>query len=193
MKVALGQMDVAWEDRAANFAKAEGFADAAKAEGADLLVLPEMFATGFSMNPALTAEPEDGGTARFLCELAASRNMSVVAGVVFRGGHGKGRNTALVINRKGEKVGAYAKSHLFSFMQENRYHEAGTGPVTFSLDDLRAGHRSPGRGARARRRRRGDLLRHDQSPRGGGGPGEHAVPRGPTVLIGSKNMIRRKK
>ena len=55
MKVYGFQWDIAWENKQANFQKARELIGAAKPDPGSLLVLPEMFATGFSMNTAAIA------------------------------------------------------------------------------------------------------------------------------------------
>ena len=50
MRIAIAQMDLTWRDEAANLKKVEQFAE--RAQEADLLVLPEMFTTGFCMDAA---------------------------------------------------------------------------------------------------------------------------------------------
>lgn len=134
MKLALFQMDVAWEARSKNFRKVKGLAKMAKEEGADLLILPEMFSTGFSMDLNLTMEETGGETVSFLKQLAAEMEVSVIGGVVLKGEKGLGRNTALAFDRCGREVAIYTKCHLFSYLKEDKYHEPGSGPVVFELD-----------------------------------------------------------
>ncbi len=136
MKLALLQMDVAWEARPQNFRKVKRFARLAKEEGAELLILPEMFSTGFSMNLNVTVEEPGGETVSFLKQLATELELSVIGGVVLKGAGGLGRNSALVIDSHGRDVGTYTKCHLFSFMEEQRYHEPGSGPVVFDLNGI---------------------------------------------------------
>ena len=64
MQVACCQFDIAWEDKPANYRRVTDLVRAAKLEPGTLLLLPEMFATGFSMNVERTAEPPDGPTVR---------------------------------------------------------------------------------------------------------------------------------
>jgi len=54
MRAALYQMEIAWEDKEKNYKKLEGVSEEVKKHGADLLLLPEMSFTGFSMNTKLT-------------------------------------------------------------------------------------------------------------------------------------------
>ena len=58
MKVAAVQHDVTWEDRDATLRHIEPMVGAAVERGARLVVLPEMFAVGFSMDPERVAEPD---------------------------------------------------------------------------------------------------------------------------------------
>lgn len=136
MKIAAVQMDLAWEDRHANYAAARERSGQAAAAGADLILLPEMFATGFSMNPSVTAEPADGPTCGFLRALARDLGRTVVGGVVLRGPDGKGINTALAAGPGGEILAEYGKTHLISILGEDEAHAAGDAPVPFRVGDL---------------------------------------------------------
>ena len=60
MKIAALQTEIAWEDPEENFRRLAPRLSAARGSGAGLIVLPEMFSTGFSMNTEAIAEPEDG-------------------------------------------------------------------------------------------------------------------------------------
>lgn len=133
---ALVQMDIVWEDREANFRQVEQYAKEASAQGADLLILPEMFSTGFSMNPSVTAEPPNGPTISFLKELAQTHCLNVIGGVVLESEGNKGRNCAVAVDRQGCVVSEYAKSHLFSFLGEDHVHTAGDGPKIFTLEGI---------------------------------------------------------
>ena len=88
MKVTALQLDISWEDREENYKRAAGFASQAAKDGTDFFILPEMFATGFSMNPSVTAEPRDGATYQFICDLAKNHQMAVLGGIVFKGDGG---------------------------------------------------------------------------------------------------------
>jgi predicted amidohydrolase len=136
MKIAALQLDIEWENRSANFARVGQFAEESAKEGVDLLILPEMFSTGFSMNPRVTAEDSNGKTACFLRDLAKRHSMAIVGGLVLKGSSDKGRNAALVVARSGDDIATYTKTHLFSFMGEDRYHEPGTGPVVFDYEGM---------------------------------------------------------
>ncbi|MDD5307060.1 MAG: carbon-nitrogen family hydrolase [Deltaproteobacteria bacterium] len=137
MRVALAQIDVVTGDRAANHGTAERMADEARASGADLLVLPEMFATGFVMDPAATAEPLEGPTPALLRRLAREHRLAVVGGFAQQAAGGRARNVALAVDRDGRDLALYAKTHLFAFLNEHLHHEPGDAPAPFTLDGAR--------------------------------------------------------
>jgi omega-amidase len=134
VRVALAQIDIVNGDRAANHATAARAADLARARGADLLVLPEMFATGFVMDPAATAEPIDGPTPALLRMLAREHGLAVVGGFAQQAAGGRVRNVALAVDRTGRDLALYAKTHLFAYLGEHLHHEPGDAPAPFSLD-----------------------------------------------------------
>jgi predicted amidohydrolase len=136
IKMAGLQLDVAWEDRRANFEKVRGFAQTAVEEGVRVLVLPEMFSTGFSLNPSVTAEPPDGETPTFIRELARDFGLVVIGGYVQQRQNGKGANAALAVDSNGVMLAEYFKAHLFTFMDEEKSHDSGSGPRAFVLDGM---------------------------------------------------------
>lgn len=116
LRVHLVQLDIAWEDRPANRARVGALVADAGVEPGDLIVLPEMFDTGFSFNIAATAD-HDGATQAFLKELARTTRTSVVGGFTALGPDGRGRNRALAIGPGGDLLAQYDKSHLFPLGQ----------------------------------------------------------------------------
>lgn len=133
LTIAAVQMDLAWEDRAENHRRARRWAEQAAGAGARLVVLPEMFATGFSMQPAVTAEPADGPTPSFLRELAASLDVAVIGGYVRATAPGRAVNAALAVDRDGSTLAEYHKTHLVGILGEHEAHDAGAAPRPFEL------------------------------------------------------------
>src|SRR5687768_7937378 len=133
MQLACCQFDIAWEDKPANYRRVAGMGRDAKLEPGTLLLLPEMFATGFSMNDERTAEPPDGPTVRFLLELAARHQVHVAGGVAIADPRRGGRpcNEAVIAGPSGALVTRYAKAYPFSPGTEDRHYAAGTEPVDF--------------------------------------------------------------
>lgn len=135
MNVIAVQPDIAWEDPAANFEKVRLLLTNAAPEPGSLVVLPEMFATGFSMNAAAIAEPAGGATEQFLARTAKELGVCLIAGVPRRGSDGQARNEALVFSPAGALVTTYAKLRPFSPGGEAEHYTPGERPVTFRWKD----------------------------------------------------------
>ena len=137
MKVHLVQINSVWEDRSANHSKARHLIASANPQPGSLIILPETFSTGFSMNLAVTAEPENGLTEQFLRELAAQYQSCVIGGVVKQTDDGRGMNQALAIAPDGTVLARYTKNYPFSLGGENQVHHAGADVCLFKWQGLR--------------------------------------------------------
>jgi omega-amidase len=131
------QLDSVWEDKASNFTKVQALLASAPPCKGSLIVVPEMFATGFSCDVTKTLEPVGGETEQFLRELAARHDCSVMAGVVTQGKDGRGRNQSLVIAPDGRELARYTKVQPFSLGGEAEVHERGSAPVLFKWAGLK--------------------------------------------------------
>jgi predicted amidohydrolase len=136
MKIAAIQHDIVWEDAAATHAHVKGLLDDAVAAGAELLVLPEMFATGFSMRPDRIAEDEGGPTEHFLRTQARDTGTSLLASVAQRGPDGRYRNNAILARPDG-RIERYAKIHPFSYAGEHEQYAAGSSFLTTDICGVR--------------------------------------------------------
>lgn len=129
MKVIGCQFDIAWENQPANCDKVRRrLAEGPVSRGA-MVVLPEMFSTGFSMNVEAIAEPKGGQTEQFLAAVAREFGVFVLGGVVTPGTAGKGRNEAVIFSPEGREIARYAKMHCFNPSNEGDHYEAGDRPV----------------------------------------------------------------
>lgn len=137
MRVAAVQHDIVWENAARTREQARPMIAEAVAQGAGLVVLTEMYATGFSMNPQKIAEDEGGPNEQFLLDQAVTHGVHVAASVAQRGADGRFRNNAIVAAPDGTVVARYAKIHPFSFAGEHEHYAAGTQFVTLPIGDLR--------------------------------------------------------
>ena len=135
MRIALLQVDLAWEDVPANHARAAGLLKEAADRGARLAILPEMFATGFSMDGARIAQAHGGPTETFLRSLSSGLGIWILAGVA-ETGDPLPTNDALLVSPAGE-VTRYAKIHPFSFAGEDRAYAAGSRVVTVDVEGVR--------------------------------------------------------
>jgi len=131
MKIVALQFDIAWENKPANFAKVRSLLKAAAPAPGSLVALPEMFATGFSMNADAIAEKRGGETEQFLQALAREFQCVILGGLAFRELDGTIRNSALAVSAGGDVLCAYHKMRPFSPGEEDRHYIAGTQPVVF--------------------------------------------------------------
>ncbi len=120
---------------------AELASKAAKA-GARLLVLPEMFLTGYHIGPdavAERAEPGGGPAAKRAAEIAKDAGIALLYGYPERGEEGRIYNAAILIDRKGRSLANHRKTHLFGDIDRNAF-SPGERPATIAeLDGVKIG------------------------------------------------------
>jgi predicted amidohydrolase len=123
LKIALIQSDLVWENpkqNRANFThKIENIF-----EDVDLIVLPEMFTTGFTMNAEKVAESMDGETVGWMQAMAKKINAAVVGSVVIKE-HDNYYNRLLFVEPSGF-ISIYNKRHTFTLVGEDKIYTAGT-------------------------------------------------------------------
>ncbi|MFO0752056.1 MAG: carbon-nitrogen family hydrolase [Thermodesulfovibrionales bacterium] len=137
MKIALIQMDSVWEDKRENLEKAARFTRKASEEGCDLIIFPEMFSTGFSMNLPVVAEEGYGETPSFLSRIAEAYSINLIAGfAMIVPGDTRARNMAVVFTRQGRPTATYTKLHPFCLAGEERRFIPGDGPSTFTVEGV---------------------------------------------------------
>jgi predicted amidohydrolase len=108
------QLDIVWEDRQANHEKVRALLAANPPARGALVALPEMFASGFSMNVEKIAEAQSRLTETFLCEIAKEYGIYLVAGLATKTPDGRGQNEALVADPSGKTIARYRKIHPYS-------------------------------------------------------------------------------
>jgi len=145
------QLDIVWEDKVANLTKVRRLLSAANPKPGTLVVLPEMFATGFTMNLAVA---EDTGEA--VAAIAKEYRVQILAGMVrgvgLVGATSRSRpvtgnrdrevaptrnvaNEAVLFDAQGREVARYAKMHPFKFAGETA--EPGTEPVVVDCGEFK--------------------------------------------------------
>jgi predicted amidohydrolase len=138
MRVAAIQHDIAWEDPKANFTALAPRIAAAAGAGARLIVLTEMYATGFSMNTDVTAEPVGGPATSFLVEQAQRHDAWVAGSVAERVDDAERAFNTLVLAAPNGAVHRYRKIHPFTHAGEHEHFRAGRDHVTVDVEGLRA-------------------------------------------------------
>lgn len=123
MKIALIQSSLVWESPSDNRINLEAKISEIKAS-VDLIVLPEMFSTGFSMNASKMAETMQGETVLWMQTLAKSQNCAI-AGSLIISEEDKFYNRLLFVFPTGE-IQYYDKRHLFTLAGEDKIYTAGS-------------------------------------------------------------------
>ncbi len=137
MKVALVQHDIVWERPEVNLDRLDDRVGAAAAAGARLVVLTEMFSTGFSMNTPDVAEDPDGPSVSRLRRWATDHSMWVCASVPVIHHRGeRPHNTLFLVSPEGE-THTYRKIHPFGYSSEPEHYGAGTSFLTVDVEGLR--------------------------------------------------------
>lgn len=135
MNIHLVQHDIVWEDPAKTIAGIREILAGADVHVGDLIVLPEMFSTGFSMNSRATIEPENGPAGTFLRHLAVDRAAWVIGGLV--SGAECPRNQAVGFKPDGSPWFCYSKRRTFSLAGESEVYARGDAAVVVDGADLR--------------------------------------------------------
>ncbi len=128
MKLVGCQWDIAWEDPDANYLRAS---ELLSGVDADLIVLPEMFSTGFSMDVAKVAEGDPSSTEGFLSELGAVNGCASLGGLVRAGKEGQGYNELIAFDSARAELARYRKNRTFRFTGESDFYERGAELAVF--------------------------------------------------------------
>jgi len=125
MRVALAQFDIVWEDPKSNLEKIKSFIS----NDMDLLVFPEMFLTGFTMEPQAVAELMGGEHIQSLQDLADEYEIGIMGSLVVEE-DGKLYNRMILFSPNQPKQ-TYDKRHLFTFGGEGRNYTSGSNDGLF--------------------------------------------------------------
>lgn len=134
LRITLVQPDIVWEEKETNLRMYEQYIAEIK-DGREVVVLPEMFTTGFSMNPELLAETMDGPTVLWMKEMAAKYRCILTGSIIIaEDGHFFNR---LVWMQPDGQCGTYDKRHLFGYAKEDEHYTAGGKKLIVSVKGWR--------------------------------------------------------
>lgn len=129
LKISIVQTDIAWENKQENLRMLREKLHALRGT-TEIVVLPEMFSTGFTMKSREFAEPVSGITVRILKELAADFQLAL-CGSFICSERSNYYNRAFFITPEGEEF-YYDKRHLFRMGNEAEYFSAGNNKLIIS-------------------------------------------------------------
>lgn len=123
LTITIIQTNLHWENKAANLQMLEDKINAIP-QATELVILPEMFSTGFSMNPAALAETMDGETVSWMKTIAI-KNRIILTGSIIIKENDQFFNRLIWMLPNGE-LGFYNKRHRFGFAGEDKQYSAGS-------------------------------------------------------------------
>jgi len=122
LNIAIIQSDIIWEnpvENRRNFTK-----KITKISfSSDVIVLPEMFTTGFSMSPAKLAETMDGKTVNWMKNLSKEKNIAIVGSLIIK--ENEKYFNRLIFTHPNGKINYYDKRHLFTYGGEDKVYSSG--------------------------------------------------------------------
>ena len=131
LKVTIVQTALAWENIDANLNSFNKKLEAVAPASTDIIVLPEMFSTGFTMNAKALAETMDGKAVKWMTKLAAEKKCVITGSLVIKDGdHFYNR---LIWMRADGTYEKYDKRHLFRMGEENNTYTAGNKRIIVNL------------------------------------------------------------
>lgn len=122
LTIALVQTHLVWENSETNRSHFDQLL--AQAAGADLVILPEMFTTGFSMEPERLAEPDGGPSTQWLKQWAIELQAVITGSLIIKNSEQQYVNRLLWARPDGTLV-HYDKRHLFRMAEEHKHYSAG--------------------------------------------------------------------
>ncbi|MGB1269717.1 MAG: amidohydrolase [Flavobacteriaceae bacterium] len=128
------QSNLVWENAVQNRINFEQKIDAIQ-EATDVIVLPEMFTTGFTMHPKALAEDMDGKTVLWMKKIAQEKNSAICGSIVIKE-HNNYYNRFIFATPKGE-IHTYNKRHLFTLAGEHKQYKNDTSQVIITYKGWR--------------------------------------------------------
>ena len=137
MQIVVLQLNMVWEDKTANHKKVRDLLAGANIESGALVLLPEMFETGFCMNVEAVAQSESREGEALLKELAQQTNAAVLGGVASPLENGQSRNEAVAFAPDGSELVRYQKMQPFTFSGEDKCYPAGDSHQVFEWQGVK--------------------------------------------------------
>jgi predicted amidohydrolase len=134
LKISLVQSDLIWGNVKENLTHFSRLIDNCN-QSTDLIILPEMFTSGFIMHDKQKIAPYAEQSLNWMQEIAASKD-SVVLGSLIVEDNGKFYNRLYIVNASGE-IAHYDKRHLFRMGQEHSHFHQGTERIIFKIKNWR--------------------------------------------------------
>jgi len=132
LTISLAQIDIALGRPEENLAKVEGMIAEASQRGSQIILLPELWSTGYDLGRMEEHAKATEGLLPRLSRLADERSIYIIGSLITRKGE-EHFNTATIFSAEGQLVGEYDKAHLFPPLEEDRYFSPGRSTPLFDL------------------------------------------------------------
>ncbi|MBN8702583.1 MAG: amidohydrolase [Bacteroidetes bacterium] len=129
LKVSIVQTALFWEEREKNLSALSN--QLQNISNSDLIILPEMFSSGFTMNAAAVAEDMRGESVTWMKKIAKEKNCTICGSLVIK--ENSGFYNRLVVVDENENIHYYDKKHLFRMSEENNVYTPGNKPLTIRI------------------------------------------------------------
>jgi predicted amidohydrolase len=134
LKVTLIQTALHWENKEANLSMLEGKINGI-VDTTHIIVLPEMFSTGFSMKPEVLAEGMDGPTLQWMKNMAIEKKVIITGSVIIK--ENNAYYNRLIWMLPNGQCGYYDKRHLFGYAGEDQHYQGGNKRFIASVNGWR--------------------------------------------------------
>jgi predicted amidohydrolase len=132
LTVSLAQMNIALGDMKKNVQTAEALIAEAAKRGSQIVVLPELWATGYALDKRDLSSELNVGIFAQVASLATQHRICIVGSLLERRGL-QASNSATFFTPAGKMLGVYRKLHLFKLMDEHRFLQAGSAPLLMDI------------------------------------------------------------
>ena len=137
-KVAVCPMSAQIGDVSANLLRAEQLIREASSQGAEVVLLQELWSTGYDLSQVnRLADPAGGAIEELMSRLARELNLHIVAGAIALNRDQRTYDTALVFDPSGKRVLEYDKTHLFTVTGEDNYFQSGSEIPTVEINGIK--------------------------------------------------------
>ena len=133
--ISIIQSDLSWENKKANLKMFED--KLAKTNPSDLIVLPEMFTTGFSMSPKHLAESMSGESVEWMIKMAAKHKTCILGSLIII--EGNNYFNRLIAAKQDGEIAFYDKRHLFSLAGEEKVYCPGSKQKSITINGWEIG------------------------------------------------------
>jgi predicted amidohydrolase len=130
LQVTMVQTDIVWEDAAANRNRLKGLLESLGTT--DLIILPEMFTTGFTLHGEVLAESMQGPTVEWMVQCSADLDAVITGSIIVR--EKMSLYNRLIWVTPAGTIESYDKHHLFRYARENDIYSAGTEKKIFEVN-----------------------------------------------------------